>query len=102
VRFSVNVIVSYSMTNEAQSTMNSTVRPAEDVKGILKAELKRRGLTYADLVHRLAQTGVVETEANLRNKISRGSFTAVFFLQCLMAIGCDYVQIRTPRSRPAE
>ncbi len=68
-----------------------------DVKAILKAELKRRGLTYADLVERLAQQGVAETEANLRNKISRGAFTATFFMQCLIAAGCEAVQITPPR-----
>jgi hypothetical protein len=70
---------------------------AADVKAILKAELKRRGLTYADLVERLAQQGVIETEANLRNKISRGAFTATFFMQCLIAAGCEAVQITRPR-----
>jgi hypothetical protein len=87
------------MTKAALTTTYSGLRPArraDDVKGILKAELKRRGLTYADLVDRLAANGVVETEANLRNKISRGSFTAAFFLQCLVAIGCEYVQIKAP------
>jgi Domain of unknown function (DUF6471) len=92
------VIVSYLMTKAAIKTMPTT-RPAEDVKGILKAELKRRGMTYADLVERLAQQGVAESEANLRNKISRGSFTAAFFLQCLVAIGCEYVRIELPSSR---
>lgn len=77
-------------------TSSPSPRPVEDVKGILKAELKRRGLTYADLVERLAEYGVVENEANLRNKISRGTFTAAFFLQCLIAIGCEHVQIRVP------
>lgn len=67
-----------------------------DAKLILKGELKRRGLTYADLVRLLAANGVTETEANLRNKMSRGSFTAAFFVQCLLAIGCTQVQIRTP------
>lgn len=71
-----------------------------DVKLILKSELKRRGLTYADLVRLLAETGVTETEANLRNKLSRGSFTAAFFVQCLIAIGCHQVQI-IPPDRPA-
>src|SRR6218665_3756228 len=95
------VIVSYLMTKAAITTTSEPVsspHPAEDVKGILKAELKRRGLTYADLVERLAVHGVTETEANLRNKISRGSFTAAFFLQCLIAIGCEYVQLKTPGS----
>lgn len=73
----------------------------EDVKGILKAELKRRGMTYGDLVERLEAHGVHETEANLRNKISRGSFTAAFFLQCLIAIGCEHIQIAAPSSNGA-
>lgn len=71
-----------------------------DVKAILKSELKRRDLTYGDLVDRLAAHGIVETEANLRNKISRGSFTAAFFVQCLVAIGCQHIPIQAPmRSR---
>lgn len=86
------------MTNAAPLKTSPQKARAQDVKGILKAELKRRGMTYADLVERLAEHGVVETEANLRNKISRGSFTAAFFLQCLIAIGCEYVTLSTPRA----
>lgn len=54
---------------------------------LLKAELKRKGVTYAQLVDRLAQLGVDEKEVNVRNKLSRGKFTAAFLLQCLEAIG---------------
>ena len=57
------------------------------VKGHLKAELKRKGISYADLADKLTAMGVPETERNISNKISRGSFTAVFFVQCLTAIG---------------
>lgn len=53
---------------------------------LLKAELKRKGVTYAQLVERLAQLGVDEKEVNVRNKLSRGKFTAAFLLQCLAAI----------------
>lgn len=53
---------------------------------LLKAELKRKGVTYAQLVERLAQLGVDEKEVNVRNKLSRGKFTAAFLLQCLEAI----------------
>jgi hypothetical protein len=56
-------------------------------KNLLKGELKRRGLTYAQLADKLAAIGVQETERNLNNKISRGGFTAAFFIQCLEAIG---------------
>jgi hypothetical protein len=92
------------MTKDAETTKRpaSSRTPAEavvNVKGILKAELKRRDMTYADLVARLAAVGIVETEANLRNKISRGAFTAAFFVQCLIAIGCEHVRIAPPETK---
>ena len=58
------------------------------VKGLLKAELKKRGLGYRELAQKLSDMGIPETERNIANKISRGGFTAVFFVQCLVAIGC--------------
>ena len=63
------------------------------VKGLLKAELKRRNITYAELVGKLADIGVMDSEPNIRNKISRGKFTAVFFLQCLTAIGVSELRL---------
>lgn len=62
-------------------------------KNLLKGELKRRGVTYAQLAEKLAAIGVVENERNLNNKISRGGFTAAFLLQCLEAIGCQTIRI---------
>jgi transcriptional regulator with XRE-family HTH domain len=59
----------------------------EQAKNILKAELKRRGISYRDLADRLMERGVSESERNIANKISRGSFTAAFFLECLDAAG---------------
>jgi hypothetical protein len=61
------------------------------VKGILKAELKRRNVSYADLAEKLGKLSIRENERNIANKIARGSFTAVFFVQCLEAIGCETV-----------
>jgi hypothetical protein len=63
------------------------------VKGLLKGELKRRGITYAQLVDRLAAIGVVDSEPNIRNKLARGKFTAVFLIQCLEAIGADNLRL---------
>ncbi|MBW8300781.1 MAG: hypothetical protein K0M60_14360 [Hydrogenophaga sp.] len=60
---------------------------------LLKAELKRKGVTYAQLVERLAQLGVDEKEVNVRNKLSRGKFTAAFLLQCLEAIETDMFRL---------
>ncbi|WP_081703422.1 MULTISPECIES: DUF6471 domain-containing protein [Brevundimonas] len=64
-----------------------------EAKGLLKAELKRRNMTYAHLVQALGRIGIKETEANLRNKISRGNFSAAFLLQVLDAIGCTFLQL---------
>ncbi|MFJ7441072.1 DUF6471 domain-containing protein [Methylorubrum thiocyanatum] len=63
------------------------------VKGILKAELKRKGVTYAQLVDKLAEIGVKETEPNIRNKLARGKFTAVFMIQVLASIGSKEIRI---------
>ena len=63
------------------------------VKGLLKAELKRRDLSYRDLAQKLEAIGVNDSERNISNKIARGSFTAVFFVQCLEAIGCKNVHL---------
>ena len=56
-------------------------------KALLRAEMVKRGVSYAGLVEKLAAIGVRDTEANLRNKISRGGFTGAFLVQCLTAMG---------------
>lgn len=63
------------------------------VKGLLKAELKRRNVTYQELTAKLAMLGVTETPENIANKISRGKFSAVFLMQCLEAIGCQAIRL---------
>ena len=65
----------------------------DQAKGLLKSELKRRNVSYAQLVDKLAEIGVVDSEPNVRNKLSRGKFTAVFLLQCLEAVGCPSVRV---------
>ena len=63
------------------------------VKGILKGELKRRNVGYRQLAERLEAMGVHDSERNINNKISRGGFTAVFFVQCLEAIGLTELRL---------
>ena len=62
-------------------------------KNLLKGELKRRGITYAQLAVELERIGIAETEKNLNNKISRGGFSAAFMVQCLEAIGCATLRL---------
>jgi hypothetical protein len=73
--------------------MAAKVDWTERVKGMLKAELKRKNMTYADLVAALGKIGIEETEVNIRNKIARGGFTAVFLIQCLEAIGVKELRL---------
>lgn len=63
------------------------------VKGLLKSELKRRNVSYKQLAERLQAMGINETERNINNKISRGGFSAAFFIQCLVAIGCTVLHL---------
>lgn len=67
------------------------------VANMLKAELKRHGVTYGQLVEKLAEMGVDEKEVNIRNKLARGKFSAVFLIQCLEVIGCSSLMLATTR-----
>lgn len=55
---------------------------------LLKAELKRHGVTYAQLAERIG-----DKEVNIANKLSRGKFTAAFFLQCLTSVGATEIRL---------
>ena len=81
------------MTEESRKLNPINVQYEEKAKSLLKGELKRRGVTYAQLAEKLAALGVHETERNLNNKISRGGFTAAFLLQCLEIIGVQEVRL---------
>lgn len=66
----------------------------EKAKGIIRGEMARRGVTYAQLAEKLTAIGVDENERNLRNKVSRGKFTAGFLLQTMAALGANDVRIQ--------
>ena len=60
----------------------------------LKAELKRAGLTYADLAERLKEHGLpAETEASIKAKLRRGTFAATFLLACLAALELEGMRL---------
>ena len=63
-----------------------------ETRRILRAELARRDITYAKLARKLTNISVSETEASIANKLSRGTFSFVFFLQCMTAIGVTAVK----------
>jgi hypothetical protein len=65
----------------------------DKVKRLLKSELIKRGVSNSDLVLLLKEINVIETKASIDSKISRGTFSACFFLQCMSVIGCNKIEI---------
>jgi Domain of unknown function (DUF6471) len=64
----------------------------DKVKRLLKSELIRRGISNSELALLLREIGIEETKASIDSKISRGSFSASFFIQCLSVIRCNKLE----------
>ncbi|MEL6571576.1 MAG: DUF6471 domain-containing protein [Pseudomonadota bacterium] len=56
---------------------------------ILKAQLKLKGVSYAQLAELIG-----DKEPNVRNKLSRGKFSAAYFIQCLESLKTDILRLR--------
>lgn len=54
---------------------------------LLKAELLKRNLTYENLAELLIKNGTKTSTNAIRVKLSRGVFSARFFLECLIVLG---------------
>ena len=65
----------------------------ERAKRVLRAAMVRRGIGYDELAEKLTAQGVPDTAVNLRNKVSRGKFTAAFLLAVCDAL--DVSELRT-------
>jgi DNA (cytosine-5)-methyltransferase 1 len=59
----------------------------------IKVELARADIGYDELIKRLADIGVHETYTGIAAKINRGTFSFMFFMQCMKAIGVKQVKI---------
>jgi len=67
---------------------------AERTRAFIKAELKRRSLTYDDLAERLAKHGMKgETRNSITAKLARGTFAATFFLASLAALKMEGISL---------
>ena len=60
---------------------------------LLKAEIARADITLAHLAARLTVLGEPETDASVRNKLYRGTFSLGFFMRCMAALGHRAVDI---------
>lgn len=59
----------------------------------IKAELKRAGITYAELAEKLNAHGMEETEGSVGAKLARGTFSVTFFLAVLTVLGIEAVTL---------
>jgi Domain of unknown function (DUF6471) len=61
---------------------------ADRVRQYLKAEMKRRNVTHAELARRLNEHGFEgETQASVNSKLVRGTFSVTFFVAVLAVLG---------------
>ncbi len=66
---------------------------ADTTKRLLKSELKRAGVGYAELARRLTEAGIAETEGSVTVKINRGSFPAWFLVATMDVIGVSDLRL---------
>lgn len=69
-------------------------------KKILQSELANLGISHEELSIRLRRVDIQETKASISNKISRGSFNADFFINCLVAMDCDHLDLKAIINQP--
>ncbi|MEJ2407283.1 MAG: DUF6471 domain-containing protein, partial [Candidatus Thiodiazotropha sp.] len=64
-------------------------------KNLLKSEMIHREFDYSRLSLQMRKLGFQNVSVNnLRSKINRGSFSAAFFIQALIAMGCEEINIK--------
>ena len=66
---------------------------SQKAANLLKAELKRAGVSYEDLSLRLKVIGVDESYKGIASKVTRGMFSFVFFMQCMKALNKTHIII---------
>lgn len=65
----------------------------EEARRVLRFEMRIREVGYKELVRKLNAMGVDETERSVASKVSRGTFSAAFFLQCMRAMGVKTLDV---------
>jgi hypothetical protein len=66
---------------------------ADKARRFIKAELRRRSVSYRELAERLREHGLEETESGIASKLSRGTFAVTFFLATLAVLEMEGVRL---------
>ncbi|MEE9254856.1 MAG: DUF6471 domain-containing protein [Pseudomonadales bacterium] len=74
----------------------------EAIRRLLRARMAYKGYEYKDLVRRLADLGVAQSESNLRSKVNNGSLGAQLFLYILLALDVSTLELAQVREILAE
>jgi hypothetical protein len=83
------------MLSYTYETLGNTIMEenwTETASNILKAELKRKKMTYDMLHEHLLKLGIAETSDGIKVKIHRGTFQFAFFLQCAVAMDLKHIR----------
>lgn len=59
----------------------------------IKVELTKASIGYEELVQRLAAIGIQESYTGIAAKINRGTFSFMFFMQCMKAINKNTITL---------
>lgn len=65
----------------------------DEASSILKGLLSRKRMKYADLAKELNKLGNEETGNSIANKLSRGTFSFAFFLQCMKVLRVNKINL---------
>lgn len=87
------IFVTYDMIGADLGIAASEKELAGKASRFLKAEMKRAGVTYAELAKRLKEHGLEETEASIASKLARGTFAATFLIATLAAIEIETLEL---------
>jgi hypothetical protein len=74
--------------------MASPVDWQREARRLLRAQMALADVDYKGLARALERVGLDENPKALSNKINRGTFSFVFFLQCMAALKVDEVKLR--------
>ena len=70
------------------------MRSHDWAKRVIQMEMTRHSMGFPELLKRLTEAGLQgENERNLRNKVSRGEFSASFMLLCLKVMGAKLIPV---------
>lgn len=58
----------------------------EAIRRLIRSRMAYKGFEYKDLVRRLQELGIEQSESNLRSKVNNGSLGAQLFVYILLAL----------------